>query len=100
VGENLAFTGAIRDEILDRETLAANLMLRLRTNYPERITDRYKFTPDPEANGYELLEEAGRRRGFLIRGGEVDLERMAVILLDEFRGGRLGQITLERPIKM
>ena len=97
VGENLAFTGAVRDEIMDRETLAANLLLRLRELYPDRIAERYKFVPDPEANGYELLETAARKRGFLIRGGEADIERMAVQLLDEFRGGMLGRITLERP---
>jgi len=97
VGENLAFTGAVRDEIMDRETLAANLLLRLRAAYPDRILARYKFEPDPEADGYTLLETAARKRGFLISGGEVDVERMAAILLDEFRGGKLGRISLERP---
>ena len=97
VGENLAFTGAVKDAILDQETLAANLFLRLRESYPERILARYKFTPDPEADGYALLETAGRKRGFLISGGEVDTLRMAVILLDEFRGSKLGRISLERP---
>jgi len=97
VGENLAFTGAVRDEIMDRETLAANLFLRLRAEYPERILERYKFKPDLEMDGYTLLETAARKRGFLISGGEADLERMAVVLLDEFRGGKLGRITLERP---
>lgn len=97
VGENLAFTGAVRDAIVDRETLAANLLLRLRTHAPEKIEERYKFAPDPNANGYELLEIAGRKRGFLISGGEVDIERMATILLDEFRGGKLGRVTLEVP---
>lgn len=97
VGENLAFTGAVRDEIMDRETLAANLLLRLRDQYPNRIEARYKFTPDPTENGYTLLETAGRKRGFLISGGEVDIERMAAVLLDEFRGGKLGKITLETP---
>jgi len=97
VGENLAFTGAVRDEIMDRETLAANLFLRLRAEYPARILDRYKFEPDPEADGYTLLETAARKRGFLISGGEADLERMAAVLLDEFRGGKLGRITLEHP---
>lgn len=97
IGENLAFTGAIKDEILDRVTLGANLLLRLRMYYPERIKERYKFDPDPEANGYELLEEAGRKRGFLISGGEVDLERTSAVLLDEFRGGKLGRISLEKP---
>ena len=61
------------------------------------IEERYKFTPDPETAGFDLLEQAGRKRGFLISGGEVDTERMARVLLDEFRAGKLGRITLERP---
>ena len=97
VGENLAFTGAVRDEVLDRETLCANLMLKLRAMYPQCIEQRYKFTPDPEANGFELLEAAAKKRGFLISKGEYDLERMAAILLDEFRDGKLGRLSLERP---
>ena len=97
VGEALAWTGAIKDQVLDRETLAANLMLLLRALYPDKLLARYKFTPDPEANGYELLETAAQKRGFRISGGEFDLERMANVLLDEFRGGKLGRITLERP---
>jgi len=97
VGENLAFTGAVKDEILDRITLAANLMIRLREFYPERITERYKFEPTEDMNGFDMLEAAGRKRGFLISGGEIDIERMAAILLDEFRGGKLGRISLEKP---
>lgn len=97
VGENLAFTGAIRDEIMDRETLAANLMLRLRALYPDRIEQRYKFRPEAEMTGFEMLETAAKKRGFLISGGEYDIERMAGVLLDEFRGGMLGKISLERP---
>lgn len=97
VGENLAFTGAVKDDILDREALAGNLMLLLRDRYPGALEARYKFTPDPESNGYELLEMAGRKRGFLMSGGEVNLERMAAVLLDEFRGGKLGRLTLESP---
>ena len=62
-----------------------------------RFEQRYKFKPDPDAGGYDLLETAARKRGFLISGGEVDTERMAAILLDEFRGGKLGRITLEWP---
>lgn len=95
--EALAVTGAIRDEITDRETLAANLMIRLRELYPQALEQRYKFVPDPGATGFELLEAAAKKRGFLISGGEYDLERMSAILLDEFRGGKLGRITLERP---
>jgi ribosome biogenesis GTPase A len=97
VGENLTCTGAIRDEILDRVTLAANLMLRLRAMYPQRLTERYKFVPDAQADGYALLEAAAKKRGFLISGGEYDLERMSAILLDEFRGGKLGRVSLEKP---
>ena len=97
VGENLAFTGAIRDEIIDRETLASNLMLRLRELYPQSIEQRYKFTPDANSNGFELLEEAAKKRGFIVSKGECDLGRMSVVLLDEFRDGRLGRISLEKP---
>ena len=100
VGENLSFTGAVKDEVLDRETLGANLMLRLREKYPDRVEERYKFFPPEEANGYELLEMAAKKRGFLISGGEYDLERMAAVLLDEFRGGKLGRLTLETPPDM
>ena len=97
VGEALAWTGAIRDEILDRETLAANLLVRLLELYPERLQERYGLTVDAGENGYGLLEAAGKRRGFRISGGDIDTERMAAVLLDEFRGGKLGRITLERP---
>jgi len=97
VGELLALTGAVKAEILDRETLAANFMLRLREHYPDRLEQRYKFSPDPQANGFDLLEAAGRKRGFLIAGGEVGRERMANTLLDEYRGGKLGCLTLEMP---
>ena len=102
VGELLAITGAIKAEVLDRETLAANFMLRLAKFYPDAVEQRYKFRPDPACNGFELLEQAAKKRGFLISGGEYDLERMAGVLLDEYRGGKLGRITLEpvgRPLK-
>ena len=97
VGELLAITGAIKAEVLDRETLAANFMLRLARFYPDAVEQRYKFRPDPACNGFELLEQAAKKRGFLISGGEYDLERMAGVLLDEYRGGKLGRITLEMP---
>ena len=96
-GEALAVTGAVKDVILDRETLAANFLLRLRDRYPGVIEERYKFCPDPEANGFALLETAARKRGFLVSGGECDTERMSAILLDEFRGGKLGRLSLEFP---
>ena len=97
VGECLAFTGAIRDEIIDRETLASNLMIKLRALYPQSIEQRYKFTPEPEANGFELLEEAAKKRGFIVSKGEYDLTRMSAVLLDEFRDGKLGRLSLEKP---
>lgn len=99
VGEALALTNAIKADVLDKEALAANFMLRLRALYPGLIEQRYRFTPDPEKNGYELLEDAGRKRGFLISGGEVDLTRMANTLLKEFHDGVLGRISLEAPPK-
>ena len=72
-------------------------MLRLERFYPDAVEQRYKFRPDPACNGFELLEQAAKKRGFLISGGEYDLERMAGVLLDEYRGGKLGRITLEMP---
>ena len=75
-------------------------MIRLRDDYPGRIAERYKFEPDKEVSGYALLEAAAKRRGFLISGGEVDTERMAAVLLDEFRDGRLGRITLEKTVRI
>ena len=99
VGEALAITGAIKPEVLDTEALAANFMLRLRAMKPEAIEERYKFTPDPDKNGYELLEDAAKKRGFLVSGGEYDIERMAKVLLNEYHEGRLGRITLELPFE-
>ena len=97
VGEMLAITNAIKADVLDKETLAANFMLRLREMYPEALTARYKFEPDPAANGFELLEEAAKKRGFLISRGEYDIERMANTLLGEYHDGKLGRISLEKP---
>ena len=97
VGLNLAYTGAVKDAIMDLETLASHLMGLLARRYPQAIADRYKITVDPAAQDWELLEAAGRKRGFLISGGEVDLERMARVLLEEYRSGKLGRFTLEIP---
>ena len=99
IGEALALTNAIKADVIDRTALAANFMIRLREIYPGKIEERYKFTPDPSQNGYELLEDAGRKRGFLISGGEVDIDRMAATLLKEFHDGKLGRISLELPPK-
>ena len=97
VGLNLAYTGAVRDEIMDIETLACNLMAYLGRRYPKALLERYKVEVAPEDSGYDLLMKAGRKRGFVVRGGEIDTERMAKILLDEFRGGKLGRFTMELP---
>ena len=105
VGLNLAYTGAVKDEILDTETLGCHLMAYLSGRYPQALTAGYKLASLPPRSaeedevmyGYRLLEAAGKKRGFLISGGEVDTERMAKILLDEFRSGKLGRFTLELP---
>ena len=91
----LAFTGAIRDEILDIEELACELCAFLKENYPAALEQRYKAALTPEMNGLETLEEICRRRGFIVKGGEIDLLRGANVVLDEFRGGKLGRITVE-----
>ena len=95
VGIRLAFTGAIKDDVVDIEELAMRLMDYLGRNYPRAISERYKVTAEDGDDGWALLQKAARRRGFLISGGEVDTERMSRILLDEFRGGKLGRFTLE-----
>lgn len=95
VGIRLAFTGAIKDDVMDIEELACYLMEYLGQHYADVLTERYKIEIEEGDSGYELLIKAGRRRGFLMRGGEIDTERMSRILLDEFRGGKLGRFTLE-----
>ena len=97
IGLHLAFTGAVRDAIMDVETLSCHLIELLSRRKPEALSARFKLTELEGKDGWTLLEEGARKRGFLISGGEVDLERMANILLDEFRGGKLGRITLELP---
>ena len=97
VGEMLAVTNAIKSDVIDRETLAANFMLRLREMYPDAIAARYGIDPSGEENGFELLEQAAKRRGFLVSKGEYDIERMANTLLDEYHSGKLGRLSLERP---
>lgn len=99
-GENLALTGAIRDAILDTEELAVILCARLRELYPDLLKTRYKLTDDDldeDKQDYEIFEAIGRKRGFLISGGEINYERTATMLLDEFRGSKIGRITLELP---
>ena len=95
VGKRLAFTGAIKDDVVDMEELACYLMDYLGRRYAPVLAERYKIEVEPEDSGYDLLEKAGRKRGFLMRGAQVDTQRMARVLLDEFRGGKLGRFTLE-----
>lgn len=99
VGQNLAMTGAIRDAILDKEEIAMILCSRLIECAPNEFHARYKLTPDDTygLDGYDLFELVGRKRGFLISGGEINSERCATVLLDEFRGAVIGRITLELP---
>ena len=99
VGENLAITGAIRDKILDTEEIAMILCARLVEVAPKEFLLRYKLTEE-EIEGldsYALFELVGRKRGFLVSGGEINHTRTAEMLLDEFRGGKIGRITLEKP---
>ncbi len=100
VGENLAITGAIKDDILNIDEIAYLLVGRLRKAAPDKLSERYKLgdiTKYDELGDFELLELIGRKRGFLISGGEVDVERTSNMLLDEFRAAKIGRITLERP---
>ena len=97
VGMKLAYTGAVKEQILDTEELAVFLMRLLWTHYPQALIDRYGIDLPTESTGYELLEAAGRKRGFLMARGEINTERMAKVLLDEYRGGKLRKFTLEMP---
>lgn len=97
VGELLAVTNAIKADVIDKETLGANFMLRLRAMYPDALRERYKIDLDESMNGYELLEAAAKKRGFLVSRGEYDIERMANTLLSEYHDGKLGRLTLELP---
>jgi len=104
-GMNLAFTGAVKDEIMDVETLGCHMMTLMGEHYPEALKNAYKMTDIPAreeeendiAYGYRLLQLGAQKRGMRISGGEFDTERMARVLLDEYRGGKLGRFTLEFP---
>lgn len=91
----LAFTGSISDDILDIETLAMKLLSFLAESYPQSLIDRYKIEFDESDDGLSLLEKVGKKRGMVISGGEINTERAAITVLDEFRSGKLGRITLE-----
>ncbi len=99
VGEHLAFTGAVKDDIIDIELLAMRLADLLNREYHKLLCERYKLTDDEtkDIEPYALLELIGAKRGMKVSGGEVNTERAAIMLLDEFRGGKIGRITLEKP---
>lgn len=98
VGDKLAFIGSIKNDVMDVETIAVRLLDILKTDYTDRLCERYKVDPAvADMEPYEVLEAIGRKRGMLLRGNEVDTERAANTLLTEYRSGKLGKITLERP---
>ena len=97
VGMMLAYTGAVKDGILDIEELACRLISLLHQRYPEALKERYKLEAEAGTPGWELLQMAGRKRGYLVSGGEINTERMAQVLVDEYRSGKLGRFTLEVP---
>ncbi len=95
VGFKLTFIGSVKDDILDIQEIAVRLLLVMQKNYPDRLEARYKISDFEDLEPYELLELIARKRGMLLRKGEYDTERAAVMLLDEYRGGKLGKITLD-----
>ncbi len=97
VGDRLAFIGSVKDAVLDAETMAVRLIDVLREGYPDRLAERYKLDDISNLQSWEILEAIGRKRGMLISGGEVNTERASVMLLDEYRGGKLGRISMEFP---
>ena len=97
VGMMLAYTGAVKENVIDIEELACKLMELLWRFYPDALRSRYGIEGTENATGYELLMEAGKKRGYLLSGGEIHTERMARVLLDEYRLGKLGLFTLEMP---
>lgn len=94
--QKLAFTGAIKDDVVDIQWLACLLLSFLKKDYPELLKSRFKIET-LEDDDFELLKSIGKKRGMLISGGEIDVERASIMMLDEFRGGRLGRISLEKP---
>ena len=97
VGMMLAYTGAVKEDIMDIEELSCRLMTLLATRYPKVLTERYGIEIPEEINGYDLLQITGKKRGFLMARGEINTERMARVLLDDYRAGKLGKLTFEMP---
>ncbi len=96
VGDKLAFIGSVKDTVVDCETLAVRLLEIMQTEYADRLSERYKIEGFSDLQPWEVMELIGRKRGMIIKGGEVDYTRVSVMLLDEYRGGKLGKITLDR----
>ncbi len=102
VGDRLAFIGSVKDEVMDSETMAVRLIEALVNGYEDKLLSRFKLSGISdlhEAMPWEILEEIGRERGMLVRGGEINTERAAIMLLDEYRGGKMGKLSFERPEK-
>lgn len=99
VGERLAFTGAVKDDVVDVEALASRLLFVLNGMYSDVLASRYKIETSEDEDGYEILRKIGKSRGMLVSGGEINTERAAITVLDEFRSGKLGRVTLELPEK-
>lgn len=97
VGERLAFIGSVKDKILDTQLLAVRFLEVMKADYPERLEERYKISGFENSEPWEILEMIGKKRGMIIKGGEIDAERAAVTVLDEYRAGKLGTISLEKP---
>ena len=97
VGMMLAYTGAVKEDVIDIEELACRLMQLLHKYYPQALQERYKVEAEPGTPGYDLIQMAGKKRGYLLARGEIDTERMSKVLIDEFRSGKLGKFTLEMP---
>ena len=100
VGMRLAYTGAVKEDVIDTETLACHFIALLAKYYPQTLSERYKLEAPEDADGYDLLQLAGKKRGYLVSGGEVNTERMAKALMDDYRSGKLGKLTLESPEDM
>lgn len=99
VGERLAFTGAVKDDVVGVEALASRLLFVLNGMYSDVLASRYKIETSEDEDGYEILQKIGKSRGMLVSGGEINTERAAITVLDEFRSGKLGRVTLELPEK-
>ncbi len=96
VGDKLAFIGSVKDTVVDQETLAIRLLEIMKTEYADRLEERYKITDFSDLETFEVLELIAKKRGMIVKGGEADYTRASVMLLDEYRGGKLGKITLDR----